>query len=171
MIGRLPRLLEQEAVVAVRRLDHVELDRLAERAQRVVDLLRRRRRVQPVGAERDQQRPRRDALERPRERPAAVLPGEVEVGQRARRVEVGVGVEALDERVGLVAQVALDLELRLGDRVADVVGELQPPAELVVQRRRGQVGDVADHPGHAHAGVGRVARCRSSGRPARPGRA
>ena len=28
------------------------------------------------------------------------------------------------------AQVALDLELRFGDRVADVVGELQPPAEL-----------------------------------------
>ena len=39
---RLPRLLEQEAVVAVRRLDHVELDRLAERAERLLDLPRRR---------------------------------------------------------------------------------------------------------------------------------
>src|SRR5580700_7591723 len=51
---RLPGFLEQEAVVAVRRLDHLELDRLAERAQRAGDLLGRRRRVQPVRAERDQ---------------------------------------------------------------------------------------------------------------------
>ena len=57
-----------------------------------------------------------------------------------------------------MAQVALDLELRLGDRVADVVRELQPPAELVVQRLRGQVRDVADHPGHTQAGLGRAAR-------------
>ena len=105
------------------------------------------------------------------ERAAAVLPREVEIGQRARRVEVGVGVEPPDERVGLVAQVALDLELRLGDRVADVVGELQPPAELVVERRRGQVRDVADHPRDAHAGDRARGPCRSSGRPATPGRA
>jgi hypothetical protein len=31
------------------------------------------------------------------------------------------------------------------------------PAELALQARRGQVGDVADHPGHAHARVGRAA--------------
>ena len=111
-------------------------------------------RVEPVGAERDQQGPRRDAGQRRLQRTVAVLAGEVEVRQRARGVEVGVGVEALDERVGLVAQVALDLELRLGDRVADVVGELQPPGELVVQRHGRQVRHVADHPGHAHAGVG-----------------
>ena len=73
--------------------------------------------------------------ERVRELAAAVLPREVEVGQRPRRVEIGVGVEALDEGVRLVPQVALDLELGLGQRVADVVGELQPPAELVVERR------------------------------------
>ena len=150
--------LEQEAVVTVRRVDHVQLDRLAESAQRVVDLPRCRRRVEPVGAERDQQRARRDAFERPGERTTAVLPGEVEVRQRARGVEVGVGVEPLDERVGLVVEVALDLELGLGDRVADVVGGLQPPAELVVQRRCGQVRDVADHARHAHAGVGRAPR-------------
>ena len=67
------------------------------------------------------------------ERAAAVLPREIEVGQRPRRVEVGVGVEALDEAVRLMAQVALDLELGIGERVADVVRELQPPAELVVR--------------------------------------
>jgi hypothetical protein len=36
--GRLPRFLQQEAVVAVRRLDHVELGRLAESAKRLFDL-------------------------------------------------------------------------------------------------------------------------------------
>jgi hypothetical protein len=45
------------------------------------------------------------------QRAVAVLAREIEVRQRARGVEVGVGVEALDERVGLVPQVALDLEL------------------------------------------------------------
>ena len=68
------------------------------------------------------------------ERSVAVLSREIEIRQRARRVEIGVGVEPRHERVGLMAQVALDLELRLGQRVADVVGELQPPAELVAER-------------------------------------
>ncbi len=144
--------------MAVRRLDHMELDRLAESAKRVFDLPRSGRRVQPVGAERDQQRPRRNAFERPPQRSAAVLPREIEIGQGARRIEIGVGVEAPDERAGLVAQVALDLEFRVGDRVADVVGELQPPAKPVAHRRCGQVRDVADHPRHAHAGVGLAAR-------------
>ena len=123
------------------------------RAQRPRQLLGAGRRIEPVGAERDQQRARRHAAHRLGERALAGLAGEVEVGQRPRRVEIGVGVEALDERVGLVAQVALDLELGLAQRVADVVGELQPAAELVAERRRRQVGDVADHPRHAHAGV------------------
>jgi len=54
----LPRFLKQEAVVAVRRLDHMGLDRLAESVKRVGDLPGRGRRVQPVGTERYQQRPR-----------------------------------------------------------------------------------------------------------------
>ena len=43
---------------------------------------------------------------------------------------------------------------RIGQGVAHVVGKLQPPAELVAERFRGQIGDVSDHPRHAHAGVG-----------------
>ena len=85
---------------------------------------------------------------------AAVLPREIEICQRARRVEIRVRVEALDEGVRLMTQVVLDLEFGFGQRVADVVGELQPPPELVLQRLRRQVGDVSDHPRHAHAGVG-----------------
>ena len=83
----------------------------------------------------------------------AVFPREVEVAQGPRGVKVGVGVESLDERVRLVAQVALDLELGLGDRVADVAGVLQTPAELLVQACGRKVGDVANHPCHAHAGI------------------
>src|ERR1700729_829228 len=45
--GCLPRLLEQEAVVAVGRVDHVQLDGLPEPAKRGLDVLRSRRRVQP----------------------------------------------------------------------------------------------------------------------------
>ena len=122
--------------MAVWRVDHLELDRLAERPERVGDLsdddggysqselnaISSVRAVTPARA--------------PGERSAAVLPREIEIRQRARGVEIGIGVEATDERVGLMAQVALDLELRLGDRVADVVGVLQPPAELIVQRQR-----------------------------------
>ena len=111
--GRLPRLLEQEAVVAVRRLDDVALDRLAERSGAPSAISR--------DADGGYSQSELNAISSVRaetpasargQRPAAVLPGEVEVGQRARRVEVGVGVEPPDERVGLVAQVALDLELR-----------------------------------------------------------
>ena len=120
--------------MAVGRFDDMQLDVLPERAKGVGKLLRPGRRIQPVRAERDQQRARRDVAERVRQRSVAVLPREIEVRQRARRVEVGVRVEAPDERVGLMAQVALDLELRLRQRVADVVGELQPPAELVAER-------------------------------------
>src|SRR5690606_2159500 len=56
--GGLAGLLEQEAVVTVRRVDDVELDRLAQGPQGRLDLLRSRRRVEPVGAERDEQRAR-----------------------------------------------------------------------------------------------------------------
>ena len=154
---RLARFLQQKTVVAVRRLDHVELDVLAGRAQRRRQLLGSRRRIEPVGAERDEQRSRRHVAHRVGELAAAVLPREVEVGQRPRRVEIGVRVEALDEGVRLVAQVALDLELGLGERVADVVGELQPPAELVAERLRREIRDVADHARDAHARVRRAA--------------
>ena len=82
---------------------------------------------------------------------APVLPREVEVGQRPGRVEIGVGVEALHEGIRLVTQIALDLELGLGEQVANVVGELQAPPELVVERRGGEIGDVSDHAGDAHS--------------------
>ena len=52
-----------------------------------------------------------------------------------------------------MAQVALDFELRFGDREPDVVAGLKLAAELVGERGAGQIRDVADHPCHAHPGV------------------
>ena len=43
--------------------------------------------------------------------PSAMVGGEVEIVHRPRHVEVGVGVEAVDEGHALVAQIALDLEV------------------------------------------------------------
>ena len=63
--------------MAVQRIDHVELDRPAERKQGIINLLEADW-IHPVGAERDEQRPDRDGFERP-QRSATVLPGQIEV--------------------------------------------------------------------------------------------
>ena len=75
---------------------------------------------------------------------AAVIGGEVEIVHGAREVEIGVGVEALDEGDALVAQVALDLEIGV-EREGRRVAVLELAAELPVQRRLGQIGDVRGH--------------------------
>src|SRR3546814_4278210 len=88
--------------------------------------------------------------------PYTTLFRSVEVVHRAGDVEVGVGVEALHEAGALVAQVALDLEVGLeaeGQRVA----VLQAAAELAVQRRLRQVGDVRGHARHGETAVGVLA--------------
>ena len=75
---------------------------------------------------------------------------QVEVVERARDVEVRVGVEAVGEAQPLVAQVALDLEVgRERERV--VVDVLQAAAELLLHRLVAEVGDVADHARDAEA--------------------
>ena len=78
---------------------------------------------------------------------------EIEVIHRAGDIQIGVGVEALDELQALVAQVAFDLEIgveRKGGRAAILV----VAAELPVQGEFGQIGDVGAHAGHAEPFVG-----------------
>ena len=70
---------------------------------------------------------------------------QVELVERAGDVEVGVGVEAVDERLALVAQVALDLKLHVEVVGLAVRGVLFPPAEFAVHRGVGDVGDVGHH--------------------------
>src|SRR3546814_12541069 len=79
-------------------------------------------------------------------------------------LEIGVGVEALHEAGALVAQVALHLEVGLeaeGQRVA----VLQAAAELAMQRRLRQIGDVRGHARHSseerRVGKECVSTCRS----------
>ena len=104
------RVVEQEGVVAVRRVDlgiaHVEpvVD------QRLDDLARARRREAPVGREADELE-LAARLREGRGQVAAVRARRVEIVERAGDQQVGVGVEVLAELVALVAQVAFDLEL------------------------------------------------------------
>ena len=54
-------------------------------------------------------------------------------------------------------EVALDLELRRREHVADVVGELQPPPELLAERGGGKIRHVSEHASDAHSRRGRPA--------------
>src|SRR5688572_13522165 len=120
----LARFLQQEAVVPIRRLNHVELDTLAQGAKCRGQLLGAGRRIQPVGTERDEQRSGRYVLEGINKASSSMLPCEIEVRQCSRCVEVGVRVKPSDEGIRLVAQVALDLELGVRQRVTNVLREL-----------------------------------------------
>ena len=90
-------------------------------------------------------------------RPPARMPGEIEICERSRDIEIGVRVEPLDEGPPDRA-VVLDLELRIGQRIANVVRELQPSTELFAERHRQRIRDVADHTRHAHSRVRRASR-------------
>ena len=78
-----------------------------------------------------------------------VLGGQVEVVQRAGDVEIGVGVEAVDEAGPLVAQIAFHLEVGV-EAPAEAVA-LQFAAELALQGGLGEIGDVGGHAGHGQA--------------------
>ena len=82
-------------------------------------------------------------LPRSRSIAEAAVAERVEVVHHARQVEVAVGVEAVEEALALVLEVALDREVdaEAAQRLAVV---LQPPAELGAHRLLGEVGDVRD---------------------------
>ncbi len=82
--------------------------------------------------------------------------GEVEIVHGARDVEIGIGVEALDEGRSLVAQIALDLEVGV-EAEGDALAVLQVAAELAMQRRLGQIGDVGGHARDGEAAIGAFA--------------
>ena len=134
--------LEQERVVAVGAGYLGEADLAARATDRIDEALDLVGREQPVAGEREQQEAHGRLGQR---RGHGVVTGrEVEVVHRLGHVEVGVGVEALDELAALVREVALDLEL--GDEVErEVVSVTQPPAELLAHRLVREVRDVADH--------------------------
>ena len=70
--------------------------------------------------------------------------GEIEIIHGAGDVEIGVGVEAIDEAQALMAEIALHLEVGV-EAEGDLVAILQVAAELRVQRVVRQIGDVRRH--------------------------
>ena len=137
------RLVQQKGVVALVGLDLDEADIGRHRVQRVHDLAALARRIEPVAGEGDDAEARLHVLEGVGQR-AAMVGGEVEIVHGAGDVEIGVGVEAVDEGRALMAQIALHLEIGVeaeGQRVA----VLQLAAEFLVQRLGRQIGDVRGH--------------------------
>ncbi len=138
------RIVEQEGIVAVGRVDLGVAHVAPVLQQGLDDLPAARGREAPVGGEAHQQEPRLGAGERQRE-VAAEGERRIEVVQRPRDEQVGVGVEVIAELVALVAQVALDLELDVLRAVAGCQAFAQLPPELLVHHVVRQVRDVADH--------------------------
>ena len=106
-------------------------------------------REEPVAGEADDERIGLDGGEGFFE--GAVRLREVELVEGARDVEVRVCVEAVDEALALMAQVALDLELDV-ERVGVAGGGVFfAAAEFAVHGRVGDVGDVGHHAGDGEA--------------------
>src|SRR5215467_3204953 len=137
------RLVEQEGVVALVSDNLGKGDAGAASVERVHDRARIRGREQPVGRERYHTEAGRRALEGVGEN-AVVIRSDVEIVHRTGEIEIGIGVEALDERDALVAQIALHLEVGVeGER--RIVAVLKAAAEFAVQRGVREVGDVRAH--------------------------
>ncbi len=75
---------------------------------------------------------------------AAVIGREIEIIHRPRQVEIGIGVETLDEGRALMAQIALDLEVGIEGK-GRVVAVLELAAEFAVQGLVRQIGDMRGH--------------------------
>ena len=123
-----------------------ETDIGGNRIQRVHDLAALLGGKQPVAGEGDEAEARLGAGESIGEHPA-VIGGEIEIVHGAGDVEIGVGVEAVDEAQALMAQIALHLKIGI-EAEGDLVAILEIAAELVVQRIVGHVGDVRGHARH-----------------------
>ena len=142
------RIVEQERVVPVRRVDFRIADVGAVVEQRFHDFARALRREAPVRGERSDEKARLCRRERARQVVAAGR-GRVEIVQRARDQQIGVGVEVFGELVALMAQIGLDLEIDVEMEIDRA--RAQAAAEFFHHRVIRQVSDVADHAREAQA--------------------
>src|SRR5882724_9522757 len=124
------RYIEQEGVMASVSFDFRERYPRARSVERVHQRARFRGREQPVGGERHHAEPGLDAAERLCQ-DAAMVGGNIEIIHRPRQIEIGVGIEALDERRTLIAQIALDLEIGV-ERKRRQLAVLHPPSKLAM---------------------------------------
>ena len=123
-----------------------EADIGGDRIQRMHDLPALLGGEQPVAGERDEAEARLGAEKGVGEHPAMVG-REVEIVHGARDVEIGIGVEAIDEAQALMAQIALHLEVGV-EAEGDLLPVLEIAAELGVQRLVRHIGDVRGHARH-----------------------
>ncbi len=140
--------------MAAIRFDLDEGDGGACRVEGMHDLAAFGGRKEPVAGEGNQAKARLAVAERLGKAPA-MIGGEVEIVHRARHVEVGIRIETIDEGHALVAQIAFDLEVRV-EAEGQPVAVLQVAAELAVQRRLREIGDVGGHAGDGEALLGRL---------------
>ena len=129
--------------MAVVGLDLDEADIGGNRVQRMHDLAALLGGEQPVAGEGHEAEARARAGKGVGQH-AAMVGGEVEIVHGARDVEIGVGVEAIDEAQALMAQIALHLEVGV-EAEGDLLAVLEVAAELLVQRVVRQIGDVRGH--------------------------
>src|SRR5262249_20662582 len=98
--------------------------------QRMDQCPRLRGREQPITRERHDAETGLDAAEGFREH-AMMIAGDIEIVHSTGQIEIAVGVEALDKVRALVAQIALDLEVRV-ERERRQFTILHGPAELAM---------------------------------------
>ena len=121
-------------------------------------------RKEPVAGETDNEGLGEDGGEGVFERAVGVV--EIELVEGARDVEVGVGVETVDEGLALVAQVALDFELQVevggGGLLCEFGAQLRAlfarldraPPEFAVHGGVGEVSNMRHHAGDGQADAG-----------------
>ena len=111
-----------------------EADRPPGGVQRLDDMARLERRIEPVGVEADQAETRRRRAEGMGEQPAMLL-GQIEIVERAGDIEIGIGVEPVREGEPLMPQIALDLEIGI-EPERFRIARLEAAAEFLGQAGR-----------------------------------
>jgi len=129
------RIVEQERIVPVRRVD-LGVGHVATVVQeRLDDFPRARRREAPVGSERYDEKPGARGGKGPGEIVFVRRRG-VEVVERPGDEQIGVRVEVLRELVALVAQVGLDLEIDVEMELDRVRAECLPNFSIIASSDR-----------------------------------
>ena len=77
----------------------------------------------------------------------------IEIIHRPRDIEIGVGVEPVDEGTALMPQIGFHFEVGV-ETVGHRLALLQPPPEFPMQRRFRQIGDVRFHSRHRQPPAG-----------------
>src|SRR6202048_1350623 len=137
------RLLQQECIMPLVAHNLGERHPRATRIQRMHNGAGIGGRKQPVRGKRDHAKSGWGILECIGQAPVVVC-GKIEIVHRPGKIQVGVGIEPLDEADPLVAQIALDLEVGVKGE-SRVVAVLETAPELAVEGHVRKVSDMRAH--------------------------